>query len=475
MDAPDLQVVKAKVLAWTLCAFAVAFGVAATWLASLNGTGTANQAVILTQIVAAIVGAIVASRLPRAATGWILLGVGLLSGVGWILWEYGFRALVFGPGWLPFGPLAFALGSWIWIPAAGAGLPALLVRLPDGHLAPRWRWVDPTAVLGSAAVMFSIAAMPGPFDPRARLANPYALTGAEAWLVGLRWVGYGLVAVAIAGSLASLLVRMRHARGDEREQIKWITSSAALIAAALLYGLVRQVLGEPLFEALTPFFVSTVALPVAIGIAVLKYRLYDIDLVINRTLVYGGLTAMLAGLYAFWVGLTQRLVAFSGQRSDLVILLTAFVGAAAFTPVKNWLQKTVDKRFAVRDPASVVESMREQIEVIVNVLDARRIARRLVDDAVNTYQARSASLFLGANGETVPFHTRGDPSAKTALRIVLHSEGRELGVLSLAERRGGAVYTPRDLRVLQLYADAVAEAMDLSDAALGPKLQTPAD
>jgi hypothetical protein len=462
------------ILAWTLGGIAIAFTSVEIWLSGQNGTAAPASIANLTLLLVAGVGALIASRQPRDATGWILLGIGLIGGLGGLLWDYGYRAIVFPEPWLPLGPLAFWVGSWIWVPAVGAGLPALLVRLPDGRVHAPWQPIDGLVVVGSLAVLISMAVSPGPLDATLKLPNPYALTGADSWLVALRWTGYGLLTVAFVGSVTSLVMRFRDATGDEREQMKWITGAAAIVTAALLYGIGRQVFAhENLFAALTLFFVATLALPIGIGIAVLKYRLYDIDLVINRTLVYGGLTAMLAGLYTFVVGLTQRLVAFSGQRSDIVILLTAFVGAATFTPVKNWLQKTVDTRFAVHDPASVVDSLRQQIEVIVNVLDAQRIARRLVEDSASTYQAKYVALSLGRDQQAVPLYTYGDASANFALKIVLHCQGEERGVLSLGPRRGGAVYAKRDETALQLCADAVAEAINLWEGALRLKVDGP--
>ena len=461
---------------WGLAGIAIALTVGDVWMAAEDGTSGPPQLVNLTLIVVAVVGAIVISRRPSDATGWILCGMALIGGLGGFLWDYGYRSLVFGVGPASAGWYAIWIGSWVWIAALGAGLPALFVRLPDGQITARWRGVDWLAVLGSLAVMLSIATSTGFLDNTGHnLDNPFAIPSLEGLMVVVRWLGYALLGVAFVASVASLLLRFRNATGDERQQIKWITSAGVVVSAALIYGLLRQAIThESLFVALTPLLVSTIALPIGIGIALLKYRLYEIDLVINRTLVYGGLTALLAGLYTFVVGLTQKLVFFSGQRSDLVILLTAFIGAATFTPVKSWLQRTVDRRFAVHDPASVVDSMREQIEVIVNVLDAHRIARRLVEDSAATYQARGVSLVLGSNGETAPFHTWGDGSTARVLEVPLHSQGRELGVLWLGARRGGAAYTARDQRALQQCADAVAEAISLWEGALRRQLQ-PAD
>lgn len=455
------------VAAWSIAGASVALCAAGFWLTATNGTATAAVTVLLTLVVDSVVGALVVSRAARNSTGWVLLGIGLVGSLSWFLWDYGYTVLVLGPSWLPLGELAIWFAGSIWILAAGSGLASLLVRLPDGNVPSRWRWVDPVALAGGVAVMISLAVAPTLASAGLNRPSHFGVPALAGFVLWLRWAGYAVLAAAVLGAVAALVSRLVHARGDEREQLKWIGAAAALNAIALVYGLGRQVFGgEILFAAFTPFFIATAALPAAIGVAVLKYRLYDIDLVINRALVYGGLTAMLAGLYTFWVGLTQRLVTFSGQKSDLVILLTAFFGAAAFTPVKNWLQKTVDKRFAVHDPASQVDSMREQVQVVVNVLDAQRIARRLVDECASTYGARYAALSLTTGGNGLPFYAFGEESAAVVLRISMHSRGQEVGVLSLSERRRGLVYTQRDQSALQLYADTVAEAIDLWEVAL---------
>jgi hypothetical protein len=270
------------------------------------------------------------------------------------------------------------------------------------------------------------------------------------------------VATAVLVSVLALAGRMSRSRGDEHEQVKWIATSGAIIACALIYGFGRQALaGEALYDALVPFLVATATLPVSIGVAVLKYRLYDIDLIINRALVYGTMTAGLAGLYALSLSLTQILVGATGQRSAAAILLTAFVGSTAFTPAKGRIQQAVDRRFSVRDPVANVNSLRAQVEIVAQVLDAQRIARRLVDDLAADYQARFVSLSLNIDGQMVPFHTSGDLNDRVAMAISLRSRDREVGVLSLGERIGGVSYKPRDHHAVQQCADAVGDVIDL--------------
>jgi hypothetical protein len=429
------------------------------WLSRLNGTVGPAQLVQLTTLGSAVIGALLASRRPRNPVGWFLCAIALTSGFSPLVWDYGYHALVAAPGSGPFGAQAFWLGNWLWLVVAGFFLPALVVRLPNGHAGRGWRLVDWLAITGSTALVLATALAPGMLDIRTSARNPYGVDGAQTLLTSLLWLGYVLVAAAVAGSVASMAARLGRAHGDEREQIKWIAGSGAILALALAYGFVRQVFfGQVLFTALVPFFMATVTVPISIGVAVLKYRLYEINLIINRALVYGSLTAALAGLYALSIAVTQVLVSVSGQRSEVAILLTAFVAATAFTPLKEWLQSAVDTKFSVRDPVAELNSFRERIDVVVNTLDPRRMARQLVDHLGASFQARFVLLSLESDGRIAPFYSTGSTSDDPALTIPLRSQGREVGVLTLGVRRGGAAYTSHDKEALELCANSVADA-----------------
>jgi hypothetical protein len=453
------------VVPWAIAV--VTFSLCSTdlWLSRINGTIGPAQLVQVTTLGCAVIGALLASRRTRNPVGWILCAIALTAGFSPLVWDYGYHAVVIAPGSAPFGPEALWVGDWIWMPIAGFALPALAVRLPNGHAGRGWRTVDWLAVTGTTGLMLATALAPGGLDIRTSARNPFGVDGAQAFLTGVLWLGYALVAAAVIASVASLAARIRKAHGDEREQIKWIGGAGAIVALALAYGFVRQVFfGQVLFDALVPFFMSSVALPISIGVAVLKYRLYDINLIINRALVYGSLTAGLAGLYALSVGVTQGLLSVSGQRSEVAILITAFVAAAAFTPVKAWLQAAVDTRFAVHDPVAELNSFRERIDVVVNTLDPRRMARQLVDHLGASFQARFVLLSLESDGHIAPFYSTGSPTGDPALTILLRSQGREIGVLALGDRRGGAAYTAHDQKALELCAGSLAEAFALRTA-----------
>jgi hypothetical protein len=430
------------------------------WLANQTGLTQLTATSDLTIVGTAVVGAVLVSRRPRNPVGWILCGIGFTASLGQFAWNYGYYAVTLGAGSAPFGLPTFWLGTWIWLVPLGVGLPTLTVRLPNGHAAGALRLVDWLAVGGTAALIVATALMPGPLDPRSTVLNPFGIPGAGRWFIALRWAGYLAVGAAVVAAVAWLVNRLRGSHGEVREQIKWIASSGALMTIALIYGFLRQVFGnENLYDAMVPFLIATATLPLSIGVAVLKYRLYQIDLIINRALVYGCLTAGLAGLFAVSLGIAQQFVAYTGQRSEAAILMTAFIGTTAFTPVKQVLQRAVDSKFSVIDPVANVNSLRAQVEVVVHILDGQRIARRLVDDLAADYRARFVSLSLKSNGQMIPFHSTGEAADRPVVAIPLHSQGQEVGVLSLGERHGGLSYTPRDRQALQLCADAVADAM----------------
>ena len=457
---PALHV--AALVAWTAALVTTVLLAIDLWLANQNHLVALTAAGDPTLLGMAGIGALIASRRSRNPVGWILCAIGYSASLAQFAWCYGYYGLSIAAAPTPLALQSMWAAQWLWLPALGVGLSTLSVRLPNGHIVGKLQFVDWVAVAGAAALVVATALMPGQVDPRVTAANPFGMAGAQRVLVPLLWAGYAAVAIAMLAPAASLVSRLRGSHGDEREQIKWIALAVVVVATGLIYGLARRVFGgDNLYDALVPFLVSTVALPLAIGVAVLKYRLYDIDLLINRALVYGVMTAGLAGLYAFSIAVTQMLVGAASQRSAAAILLTAFVGTTAFTPAKSRLQTAVDSRFAVRDPVANMESLRAQVEVVAQVIDAQRIARRLVDDLAADYKARFVSLSLNTDGRTIPFHTSGDTRGQAALTIPLRSHGHEVGVLTLGDRLGGLPYKPRDQRALQECADAVGDVIDL--------------
>src|SRR5918997_855768 len=318
-------------LAWSLCLMSVALAVASLFLALLNGRTLAeiflarggppiaHLAIIAVSF--SVVGALIASQRPENPIGWIFLADGFIYGLVSAADEYAIYALLTNPGALPLGGEASWLGQWVWAPGLGLILVFLPLLFPDGHLpSHRWRWVAWLGGLsiGLICVLTSIVLW---HERGPALVQPGGYAGEiEEWRSGvLDWVQLKLalpmLLLAGLGAVISLLVRFRRARGDERQQIKWFASAAAL---TFVWILVIEVFGELISieggvaEAIFAFTSVSASLvipsiPIATGIAILRYRLYDIDRIINRTLVYGSLTVLLVSLYFVGIVVLQRL------------------------------------------------------------------------------------------------------------------------------------------------------------------------
>ena len=307
------------------------------------------QVVYLVGILMGLLGALIASRESRNSIGWLMCATSLATGLFHLPTGYGYFALVIEHGSWPLGSVAVWLGAWGWALALGLSLPLIAVRFPDGRVPDRWRAVDVLAITGTALFAVSIALIQHPatlvdFTPVpsavvARLAplvqNPIGFSVPMSLLRQLQGAGLSLMVLGYVAAAASLVGRFQRARGDESLQLKWFAYSGVLIAVTLVYaGVGWNFFGQPLYLALTPLILAYSTVPVAVGIAILRYRLYDIDLLINRTIVYAGATAILGALYAAVVTFVQRLfISTSGQ--DAAYVLTAFVVVVAFGPVKD--------------------------------------------------------------------------------------------------------------------------------------------
>jgi hypothetical protein len=305
--------------------------------------------VLLAILSFATVGALVASRRPKNPIGWILCIMGLATGASFFAQGYADYALIVRPGSLPGGEIAVWNLSW-----SGNILTVaptfLLLLFPDGRL-PSRRW-RPVAWVAAGATIVNVvgaAFRPGLLDDDyAMVTNPLGIGGRFGDLLNLLNVAGGaLLAGALFLSVISIVVRLRRSRGEERQQIKWIVHAGAVMVAAFLAGSVVPGGSGPVADLLWALgFMALVGIPVAAGIAVLKYRLYDIDVVINRTLVYGALTAMLVGVYAGSIVVLQGLLrAFTGQESQLAIVISTLAVAALFNPLRRRIQSFIDRRF----------------------------------------------------------------------------------------------------------------------------------
>ncbi|HET7419167.1 MAG TPA: hypothetical protein VFL27_02170, partial [Candidatus Dormibacteraeota bacterium] len=417
-----------------------------------------------TFVAAGILGALVAAREPHNSVGWLMSAASLAAVLFYGPVDYGYMALVLHSGSWPFGRVALWLGAWAWAPLLGLFIPLITVRFPDGRVPPRWRAVDWLAVAGT--LCFAIGVAFAPHDVSARFLqvpsevndlvdassfrNPLGIVMPAGLSDVIIDAGFGLMLLAYLISVTSVIDRFRHARDEKRLQLKWFAYAGVFVIVAEICGAAALIAGWQLgtdFEIAVNL--AAFALPVAIAIAILHHRLYDIDVLINRTIVYGGMTAILAATYTAGITLLQRLfLTATGQRSDAAYVLTAFAIVVGFTPVKNWLQAVVDRRMGKHSPSTVLSEFSAEVEAVVSVIDVHRVARRLLDQAVTAFGARGAALFLGPAGSAAPLYSRGSIKGDGGIDVPLRYEDRLLGHLLLGGKRGGGSYSRQDREVL---------------------------
>jgi hypothetical protein len=365
---------RAAWLAWSLAGLSVAMLVASGVLDALPrpgrspgdwfNVGTVSDALyVLLFLAFPFVGALIASRRPQNPIGWILLADGLLWMLLTVIDSYN-RYGVARPGSVPFPVTIGALANTLlWVPTAGLLGIYTILFFPDGRL-PSRRWRLLAWFSGVVIVLLGVTGMlaPGPLENQGGVRNPFGIE-ALPWLVGVTNIITPLLPLCILASAVSMVLRYRRSRDEVREQIKWIAFAASFVGLAyltamfigLIFTLALSGDGGSLpsppwwFDLLFSVAVLGFAgVPVAIGFAVLKYRLYDIDIIINRTLVYGSLTATLVGLYFGGVATTQTILrALTGQteQPQIAIVVSTLVIAALFNPLRRRIQTFIDRRF----------------------------------------------------------------------------------------------------------------------------------
>ena len=398
---------------WALSLAAIAASVAfqvlnaSTPTAATRGPVVLGIGFVLVFVSFATVGALVASRQPGNLIGWIFCALGLFLPLAGASEEYALYALVTQPGSLPGGEVMAWLAAWFAGAINFAMLAFVLLLFPDGRLlSRRWRfvvWVNLIAIL----LIFAGNFEPGQIESRGllKVANPFGVAGAGALLKALGELGFFLVlAVAIAGAI-SLVIRFRRSRGEERQQIKWFVFAGAVFCAVLAVAPVLWTL--PLSSATewiwpTLFLLGLGTIPAATGVAILKYRLYEIDILINRTLVYGSLTALLALVYIGGVATTQAILrVLTGQQEQpqLAIVVSTLVIAALFTPLRRGIQSFIDRRFyrSKYDARKTLEAFSARLR---DETDLEALSDDLIGVVRETMQPAHVSLWL--RPDTVP-------------------------------------------------------------------------
>jgi hypothetical protein len=390
MSARRTRLATAIVAATTLLlAAGIAAGIAAPQSVAADDSGWTLISFVFPISAFSVVGGAIAVRRPDNPIGWLLATIGLLFAVvvasaGTSVWA------------LETDSLPKTVGEWIdaptvcWVVALGLIGTQLPLRLPDGRLpSPRWRWFSWLSIGLIAVSVVGMAAAPGRVEDVAGTANPL---GSEA----LEPLGnaFFLVIACFVGSLVALVKRYRGAGAHDRVQLRWIAFGGAVFLGAYLLTLpLASAAGEDT-TAGTAFtnvaLAAFAALPIAIGYAILRHRLYDIDVVIRRTLVYGALTATLAGAY---VGSVLLLELVLSPSSDLAIAGSTLATAALFRPARSRIQSAVDRRFYRRryDAQRTLEAFAAQLR---DEFELPALTTELAAVVHQTMQPAHVSLWL---------------------------------------------------------------------------------
>jgi hypothetical protein len=389
-------------LAWSMCAVSLALTALSLLLLSLNYShpGVPIWAYWIPNTLISVgfstVGAVIAPRLPpKNPIGWVFCAIGLLIGLTHFSAEYAIYTLLAAPESLPAGEAMAWILTWVWIPGLGLSTFQFLL-FPDGRLpSRRWRWFAWLSLLLILVGTISQAFAPGLVQGGdvGGIYNPLGVEGLPNVEKPIQTLLFALMLI----SAASLFVRLVRASGVERQQLKWFTYASALSASSvILTYTISEAIGSVWLGWVGEVMIIAALLgtPIAMGIAILRYRLYEIDIIINRTLVYGPLTATLVALYFGAVVLLQRLfVVLTGEKSTLAVVASTLVIAALFNPLRRRIQSFIDRRFYRRkyDAAKTLEAFSAKLR---DETDLEALNHELVEVVKETMQPAHVSLWL---------------------------------------------------------------------------------
>jgi signal transduction histidine kinase len=452
-------------LAWSLWAVFALFGAAGVWIVVLarpRAVVIENLVYLVIFLAIATVGALVASRQPGNAFGWIFLATAMAAAIAFPTSEFAHYSLRVRSEPLPGTVLAAWIGSWAWLPVFTFPTSFVLLLFPDGRL-PSRRWRPFAWFVGGFLVVAAVTFMfaPGRLEG-APIPNPVGI-GALAPLRDIISVaGYPVILGFALISATSMILRFRRARGEQRQQIKWFTFAAAFLAIEILVSaLVGDVFNVDLGYVGTALdALGFLVLPVAAGVAILRYRLYDIDVVINRTVLYGLLAAFITAVY---VGIVVGIGALVGSRGNLLlsIVATALI-ALAFQPVRARARHLANRLVYGKraTPLEVLSEFAERAGGSYGAEDALPRMARIIGEATGAARAevwlrigprlRAAAQWpAGPDGRSLDLDADDLPTIPGADRAYPVRHGDELlGVLAVTKRPGDAL-TPGEDSLLE--------------------------
>jgi hypothetical protein len=420
----------------------------------------------LLPIVFAVLAALIVARQPRNRVGWILMTPAIGMVISNSVDTYMARFTIAPPPSLPVLLMAW-YQSWSWLLLIFP-LPLMMLLFPTGRpLSPRWRWVQVYAVVLFFSILllatFGINLQPS--NSAWSLPNPIGFIPNDQQTLQLIIAPLiaGLAVLVIASAVA-LFVRYRRAATTERLQIKWLLYASAVFVLFYVPVLALQGQAEWLVSGLTELLlaVSIMLFPIAVAVAILRYRLWEIDVIINRTLVYVPLTAIIAGIFAAASTLLQKtFVALTGTDSLASTILATMVVVATFNPIKDRVQKTVDRVFKeLPDPTKRLKPFQDVLRSRVSQLDMSRTTRRFLEEAVAAFDAEGGAAYRVSNGSLQRIHTTGHWNGEEKMGAPVECGGAKIAHIALGVRRRGQDYADTDRRTLALVADAVSQAIE---------------
>ena len=380
---------------WGLFAATAALATTAAVLPSAAGTVPAAAYEALVYGAVGGLGVAVTRRRPSNPIGWLLQLIGVALAVNALGNDVVLRAAEAGGAPGPLAVLAAWCTSWVWVLAVVPAFTLFPLLFPTGRPpSPRWAVLLRTALLAATATWFGAAFAPGPLDSAPAVRNPVGIDHPAVDAVG--WVGFAVLVPATVAAIVSLVLRFRRSEGTERQQLRWVAAAAALLPLGFV--------GLGLRDDETGFLLllTTLLLVVlAVAVAMLRYRLYDLDVVVNRALVYGPLVVLLAATYVAGVLVLQLALRPVTRSSDLAVAGSTLAVAALFRPARDRIRSLVDRRFyrsrydADRTLARFSAQLRDQLDADALAADIRTV----VEDTVHPAHV---SLWLPAPGRGTP-------------------------------------------------------------------------
>jgi hypothetical protein len=499
---------RRRILAWALCAVAVGGGIVNLTVTAIRlaGPPTLSEAAqdvvlgLMIPVVFSVLAALIIARQPGNRVGWLMMIVALALTNPAVVFLDTLDMLPGPPAAMTPGVwLLLWLSGWSWIPLI---FPVLLLPLffPTGQPpTPRWRWVGRLAVLMwiTFMVLWALAPEIGPINADWTMANPVGFIPQAFYdgpLFSIGW-GIGLVTVTL-GSVASLFVRYRRAGSDERQQIKWLLFAGAFLAVfyTLSVFLPDPAYGTAWWSWL--FYLGILCIPIAIAVAVFRYRLWDLEVVVNRALIYGLLTAVLAGIFAGGISLiTEAGKQLLGEGSRAAgAAISAVIVAAVFQPLRSWIEAAVNKRFYPKkeDLASGLVEVQPEYW---GFLDRPALLRVSMEHVCRVLGTNHAAFFLAAEGGEFRLAQQVDGSASGVISLLVSDEQRKelekkrviaaegsgllvghvpvyvdrgetnelLGLLSVGPRENGKGYSGDDLKGLAEFGGKIGLALNASN------------